>query len=402
MQVIIETGSIDPARRALEVVERKGVGHPDSLCDAAAEEFSRRLSRHYLERCGAILHHNVDKALLVGGRTRVAFGGGEWIDPIKMILAGRASLAAGDGRDVIQEIAEAATREAIAAVRHLDPRRVETEARTRPGAEELREVFGSATPRANDTSFGVGFAPLSRVEELALEIERRLLAQTRERASSPIGEDIKLMLVREQSSLRLTVATAMLADFVEDRAAYDEAVDQVRVMATQAAREADFESLHVDVNAADRPGGAVYLTLSGTSAECGDDGQVGRGNRLCGSITPMRPMTMEAYAGKNPCTHVGKLLSITARAIARDCAALDTVRSAECMLVSQIGAPVSRARAAGVRLDAPESARQALRDEITSIAEAHMAALPELWREIVAGDAPSTAPRGRAPLAPEG
>jgi S-adenosylmethionine synthetase len=402
MQVIIETGTIDPARRALEVVERKGVGHPDSICDAAAEAFSRRLSRHYFERSGAILHHNVDKALLVAGRTRVDFGGGEWLAPISMILAGRATLAAGDDPETLQKIARAATEEAIAAVRHLAPAWVETEAQTRPGAEELREVVESATPRANDTSIGVGFAPLSRVEALALEIERSLLATAHERVDSPIGEDIKLMLVREQTGLRITVATAVLARFVADRAAYDEAVEEVRRVTVNAACEAGFESSHVDVNAADRPGGAVYLTLSGTSAECGDDGQVGRGNRPSGLITPMRPMTMEAYAGKNPRTHVGKLLSIAAQAVARDCAALDTVRAAECVLVSQIGAPVSRPRAAGVRLDAPESARQALRGEITRIVETHMAALPELWREIVAGDAPSTAPRGRAPLAPGG
>jgi S-adenosylmethionine synthetase len=388
MQVILETGPIDPARRALEVVERKGVGHPDSICDAAAEAFSRRLSRHYLERCGAILHHNVDKALLVGGRTRVDFGGGEWLVPIHMILAGRASPAAGDDPETIHKIARAATEEAIAAVRHLAPAWVETEVQTRPGAEELREVVESPVPRANDTSIGVGFAPLSRVETLALAIERDLLAAASARADSPIGEDIKLMLVREMTGLRITVATAMLARFVADRAAYDEAVHHVRSIAVKAACEAGFESSHVDVNAADRPGGAVYLTLSGTSAECGDDGQVGRGNRVCGLITPMRPMTLEAQAGKNPRTHVGKLLSIAAQAVARECAALDTVRAAE---VSQIGGPVSRPRAAGVRLDAPDSARQALREQITRIVETHMTALPELWKEIVAGEAPSPA-----------
>ncbi len=45
---------------------------------------------------------------------------------------------------------------------------------------------------------------------------------------------------------------------------------------------------------------SVFLTVTGTSAEMGDDGSVGRGNRCNGLITPNRPMSMEATSGKNP------------------------------------------------------------------------------------------------------
>ncbi|MDH3521479.1 MAG: hypothetical protein OEM49_13570, partial [Myxococcales bacterium] len=58
------------AAAPVEVVERKGLGHPDTLCDALAEELSRNLSRFYLERFERILHHNVDKALLFGGASQ--------------------------------------------------------------------------------------------------------------------------------------------------------------------------------------------------------------------------------------------------------------------------------------------------------------------------------------------
>src|SRR3990172_10524758 len=74
-----------------EIVERKGLGHPDSLCDALVEEVSRALSAFYCERFGFILHHNVDKALLRGGAARPAFGGGEGLQPIDLYLAGRAT-----------------------------------------------------------------------------------------------------------------------------------------------------------------------------------------------------------------------------------------------------------------------------------------------------------------------
>ena len=78
-------------RLRVEVVERKGLGHPDSICDALAEAFSVSLCRCYRERFGIILHHNVDKALLRGGSARPAFGGGQVVEPIEIFLAGRAT-----------------------------------------------------------------------------------------------------------------------------------------------------------------------------------------------------------------------------------------------------------------------------------------------------------------------
>jgi len=65
----------------VELVERKGKGHPDTMADALSEAFSRALSNQYLKQCGTILHHNVDKLLIAAGRSRPAFGGGEIIMP---------------------------------------------------------------------------------------------------------------------------------------------------------------------------------------------------------------------------------------------------------------------------------------------------------------------------------
>jgi len=386
LEITTEIAALDPRRRRLEVVERKGVGHPDSLCDAAAEAFSLALCRHYLDTVGAILHHNVDKALLVGGRTRVAFGGGAWLAPIRLTLAGRATTRIGDDEVPVEEIGREAARAALAVVRHLDPLQVETRIAVQPGAAELREVFerpARDVPRANDTSFGTGFAPFSPTESLALEIDRQIAARRAEDLEGPLGEDVKVMLVRQDDTLRVTVACALLAGRVADAAAYGRAVEDVRARAAAAARAAGFASAQVDVNAADAASGSYYLTLSGTSAECGDDGQVGRGNRSSGLITPMRPMTLEAYAGKNPRTHVGKLLSVAAQRIAERAAALDGVRGAECVLVSQIGAPVDEPRGAGVRLDAPEEAAAVHAKELSEIVEGEVAHIPHLWREIV-------------------
>jgi S-adenosylmethionine synthetase len=191
------------------------------------------------------------------------------------------------------------------------------------------------------------------------------------------------MLVREGDAVRITLAVAMVAGLVPDEASYRAALEAAREVVGGEARRAGFGEPRVEINAADAPG-SLYLTLSGTSAECGDDGQVGRGNRFGGLITPMRPMTLEAYAGKNPRTHVGKLLSLAATRAAEACARLDGVRAVECVWVSRIGAPVGEPQAAGVRLDASEARARELRAEVEAIVAAQCAALPELWREIVA------------------
>jgi S-adenosylmethionine synthetase len=82
---------------AVEVVERKGLGHPDTICDALAETLSRNLCREYQDRFDRILHHNVDKVLLCGGCAAPAFGGGAVTDPFTVYLAGRATAKARGG-----------------------------------------------------------------------------------------------------------------------------------------------------------------------------------------------------------------------------------------------------------------------------------------------------------------
>ena len=85
----------------------------------------------------------------------------------------------------------------------------------------------------------------------------------------------------------------------------------------------------------------MFLTITGTSAEAGDDGQVGRGNRANGLITPGRVQTLEAAAGKNSMNHVGKLYSLVANRAARKVieAAKGDIVECQIRIVSQIGHP---------------------------------------------------------------
>jgi S-adenosylmethionine synthetase len=125
--------------REVEVVERKGVGHPDTICDTLAETLSNNLSREYLHRFGRILHHNVDKALLCAGKAAPAFGGSSVTEPIRILLAGRAVTAVGKDVIPIDEISVEGSRRWLKLNLHaLDVRRhIRIEAVVQQGSKEL-------------------------------------------------------------------------------------------------------------------------------------------------------------------------------------------------------------------------------------------------------------------------
>jgi S-adenosylmethionine synthetase len=390
-----------PAEAPIEIVERKGLGHPDTICDGIAEHVSARLCRAYLDRFGTILHHNVDKILLAGGAARPRFGGGEVTMPIELYLGGRATEAVSGARVPIADIAVDAAREWLG--RHLPELDLERDVRIvpllRPGSVNLAGLFdrvaAGAAPLANDTSLGAGFAPLTALERTVLDVERTLNAAETRRAHPEIGADIKVMGVRRGRRLQLTVACAFVARHVADLSDYLAKKAQLASFIQAAARrtgaaELDAE-IGVDVNAADDvAAGDVYLTVSGTSAEAGDDGEVGRGNRANGLITPYRPMTLEAAAGKNPVNHVGKLYGVMSARIAGNLVTtVPGATDAECLMLSQIGRPVNapqvvdvRARVAGGADAAAETerrAREVIGDELALFAELR----DELVREAI-------------------
>ena len=373
-----------PDEGATEVVERKGLGHPDTICDALAEASSLALSRLYLERFDMILHHNVDKVLLIGGRSAPAFGGGEVLEPIELILAGRATR---EVRGAAVPVEEAVTAAATSWLRERLPaldveRHVRIAVRVRAGSADLVELYErqrrTGIRLANDTSCGAGFAPLSETEQLTLAVEQELTSAAVRAQHPAIGADVKVMAVRTARGTALTVSCALVGAHLRDVAAYLEARAQVARIAQAAARRCTARPVDVIVNAADDPAsGSLFLTVTGTSAEAGDDGEAGRGNRANGLITPFRPMTMESLAGKNPVTHVGKLYNLAAALIAADVASsVPGVRAAECYLVSRIGHPVDDPRLVDVRLREDGTQTPAdVRRAVEEIVRAHLAGI---------------------------
>ncbi len=339
----------------IELVERKGLGHPDSIADGVSESVSRALCRMYLDNFGKILHHNTDETQVVGGGSEPKFGGGRVTSPIYILLVGRATTEVNGEKLPYRQAAIDAAREYIRSIcSHLDvDRQVELDCRIGQGSVDLRGVFDHhSAVLANDTSFGVGFAPYSDTERLVLESERFLTTKLKHRLPA-LGEDVKVMGYRSGDDIHLTVAAALVDSEVKDAKEYARVCEEIRERLADQAAKLTNRSVSIDVNTADDPElGRYYLTVTGLSMEAGDDGSVGRGNRANGLITPNRPMSLEASAGKNPVNHVGKLYNLLGLLIAQDIVkeANGNVKEAHVRILSQIGKPVDEPQVASLQI----------------------------------------------------
>ena len=377
----------------VEIVERKGVGHPDSICDGLAESVSRALSQLYLDRVGKVLHYNTDETQLVAGRAAPAFGGGEVIEPIYVLIVGRATKEY-DGRQLpVDATALAAAREYLAeTVPALEyGTEIVVDIRLGEGSGDLQDVFGEDTqevPMANDTSFGVGHAPLTETERIVHEAERELVT-TYGMDHPELGPDIKVMGKREGDRIDITVAAAMIDAHVAGLEEYDDAVGGVREFVTALAEDHTDREVAVDVNTADEyEEGSIYLTVTGTSAEHGDDGSVGRGNRANGLITPNRPMSMEATSGKNPVNHIGKIYNLLSTHIAETVTAeVDGIRDLQVRLLSQIGRPIDEPHVADAQIVTEAGVElSAIEAEVVDIVDAELADVTGVTRRVIDGD----------------
>jgi S-adenosylmethionine synthetase len=377
-----------------EVVERKGAGHPDTIADAVAEGVSLALCRQYRKSFGRVMHHNVDKSLLWGGAAESAFGGGRVLKPMELFIAGRATTAVRGEVVPVDAIATETARNWFQAnLPMVDVRAgLKVHSLIRPGSADLVELFERqqrlAAPLSNDTSIGVGFAPLSRLETAVAGIARRLNGSEVRRHSPEIGPDIKVLGIRNGEAATFTVAIAFIDRHIRDAKHYLERKAAAEALVRDIATASGFRDPEIAVNAADdAAAGSFYLTVTGTSAEAGDDGQAGRGNRVNGLITPFRPMSIESFAGKNPVTHVGNLYNIAAGLIAQAIAdGVPDIAEAHCHLVSQIGRPVTSPHFASVFV-APRQGHDIGRfeAEIVRIVNAELSRIPGIASELLEG-----------------
>lgn len=345
--------------QALEIVERKGLGHPDTVCDSVMNRISVELSKEYIKRFGVVLHHNVDKSLLAAGVAVPGFKGGRVVEPMRFVFGDRATFKAGDDEIPVNEIAERSAKQWMREnFRFLDPEKhVTYQSQIKPGSMALSDIFARKGEYlgANDTSAAVGYAPFTRTENIVKELEGHLNSKAFKKRFPESGEDIKLMALRKRNTLNITVAMAMVDRFVDSEADYFRKRGEIlEAIKEHVKGKYSFDEITVDLNALDVRGrgiGGLYLTVTGTSAEAGDSGQVGRGNNVVGVIPLNRPMSSEAAAGKNPVSHVGKIYNALCYRIAnRVMGEVPGIRETYVWLLSQIGRPINQPSAVSAQV----------------------------------------------------
>lgn len=347
--------------RSYEVVERKGAGHPDTLADELAEELSVAYARYTLEKYGAILHHNFDKVGLLGGASFVKFGEGHLTSPIRVLINGRVSTHFGADTIPHETIIEITTKDYLKRkFPYIDTQKDiiiynNISTRSSPGKTDLtgrkegtRKNF--FTPRgkqdlgeltflaANDTSVGTGFAPLTTFEQMILNLETSFSEPSFRKEKPWLGTDIKIMGFKTDEALDVTVCIPQISRFVESEEHYKSNLLLMRNY-IEGFLHNHFSNLPISLHINTRDNfetGELYLTAIGSSIESGDEGLVGRGNRVNRLICQTKPYTMEGIAGKNPVYHVGKLYSLKAQEIANQTA--EQFKSyCEVFLISQSG-----------------------------------------------------------------
>ena len=340
-------------KRQIEIVERKGIGHPDSVADGVAETVSESLCAMYIKEVGHVLHHNTDQTEVVAGISAPKFGGGEIVKPVYILMDGRATTyIEKDGKEVSLPVESTALKGVRKYLKKTYPyldidSDVILDTKLGMGSDDLTGVYKASNYLSNDTSFGVGFAPFSVTDELTFQTERYINGALKKKIPEA-GQDVKVMCSRVGKDITMTIACAMVDRFIDDPTSYKSAVEDLTKSVQDFGagiidKYGDGENLVVDVNTGDDyERGVYYLTVTGLSQEMGDDGSVGRGNRCNGLITPFRPMSMEATSGKNPITHVGKIYNVLSTMIAKDVAKkVKADAEIHVRLLSQIGHTIS-------------------------------------------------------------
>jgi S-adenosylmethionine synthetase len=382
-------------KQRIEIVERKGLGHPDYICDAVMDQISINLSKEYLEKTGSILHHNVDKSLLVAGEAEPRFGGGIVKQPMLFVFGDRATSEFNGTKIDVKEIAVRVAKDWFREhMRFVDPEKhVKYQVELKPGSAGLIDIFKrkGKVLGANDTSAAVGYAPMTRTEKIVLETEKFLNSKNFKQRFPESGEDIKVMGFRANSSLNLTISMAFVDRFISSEEEYFEKKAKILEETERFVRaNTDFEKVNIQLNTLDARGrglGGLYLTVLGTSADSGDSGQVGRGNRVNGLISLNRPFCSEAAAGKNPVSHVGKIYNVLTYKIAQHVyEEVPEVEEVYIWLLSKIGSPIDQPEVAAAQVIMKgNNAIEKVRREISDVLNYELENIDKFCMELAKG-----------------
>lgn len=380
------------------VVERKGIGHPDSLADLIAEEFSRSYSLHGLERFGAVPNHWVDKVALVGAEAEVRFGGHTVHKPISAYLFGKVTRVVGAETLPVEDLFRAAVENVLVRATGCDQIAdfvrgfVENTAGVgvdhpasfyRPSSDDECRI-ATVGALANDTAFCSAYAPADPLDVLAIDVENHVNSVSFRNALNGLGSDVKVMLTRAAGVLEATICLPVFPEAVGSHHEYTALVSEAYECLEDFISEHPVVRKHpwltrLSVNTKDHGSGA-YLAPFGTSLGKGDCGLVGRGNKANGVISAGGGAGVEALAGKNPVHHTGKLYTLASARLAdriHDKLGLPN----EVVLVSRNGDRLDEPSFVGVRLARRDG--RLTRGVIEELTAQTLAELPSLSKRLL-------------------
>lgn len=319
-----------------EVVETKGKGHPDNICDTLAEKISSNYSRYCIENYGVILRHMIDKLSILGGGSKVYFRHGEIIAPIRVLINGRftdryknekinyMSIVTNTIKDYFRKLFPLLDVDKFLVIvdnthHNEGPGVVYDENNTTKNErEKFFEVIDEYDVskhnnflRCNDTSTTVSYYPMSKLERTVLNIEQRLNSDEYKSKNPWVGTDIKVMGIRKNKKIEITSCVPLISLYVENLEDYKNKINKLKIDIEEIAKkEFSDNDISIFLNTRDNyEKNDLYLTVIGSAIESGDEGAVGRGNRSRGVIPFSRNFSMEACCGKNPVYHTGKLFT---------------------------------------------------------------------------------------------
>lgn len=337
MNVKVDSAFIPPSRLPFEIVERKGLGHPDTLADGLAENAEIEYCNYCLREFGCVPHHNFDKLTLTGGMCKQVWGGGKFIEPVRLAFLGRGSKIFAGKSIPLAEIQESSAREYLSrilpALNISDPQQFICESLTSSRStrhnwftpESINDLpeYSQGGPYSNDTAAMISWYPLTECESLALHIEGWFYTENDglpRPKFNEFGQDIKIMIARKDECISVTAAVPFMTQKFHSVDEYRERLEILRRELSEHISSSYPDSnivLHVNWNAA-LGDMRIYLTTGGSCTDFGEEGAVGRGNKTHGIISSFRPNTMEAPHGKNSVYFAGKILGYLADVTAKE------------------------------------------------------------------------------------
>lgn len=378
-------------KKRFEIVERKGIGHPDTICDLLMNQVSIELSKLYRKETGSVQHHNMDKGMLVAGQAENKFGGGKITKPMKLILGDRATSEINGKKIPVGNLAINTAKSWFKEnLRFVKDENVEYQVEIGPTSSELQSVFDDPNSFvANDTSVLVGYAPFTDTEDTVLEIERFINSKNFKDEFPESGEDVKVMGFRNGNTMDVTVATAFVDRFVESENHYFKQKKEMQQKIEEFFGKKDTFKVNLNINCLDKKNkglDGLYLTVLGTSADSADSGEVGRGNMPNGVISPSRPAGAEATAGKNPVSHIGKIYNALSFKIADEIhREINEIEEVFVWMYNVIGRPVKEPKAVVVQPIVEYHFNKESQEKIEEIVQRNLSNIKQFCNDLISG-----------------